>query len=399
MRVTVTELNRNVQHVIHERYNDLARLQEQLATGRRLMRPSDAPVDVANDLNLTSEMKRFKQYNKNINDGLGFMTVTGDSMESMNILMQRSRELAISAASDTKTATERVIINKEIEQVFRQLITLINTQYKGEYVFSGPQHKIPPIVLNSSPADSVDDYNLFRMASYDASASGVGTPVQLFNSFDQSPITKLIPGTFSLSIGTTTYIENTDYSVDYEAGTITPLNPDLAIDVMSNYSVDGVKMKFEYLSKGKNIYGETISGKGEVLREIEAGVTMAINIPLEEMITDYSSGNELTGMMIRFGESLLKNDQPGIERAIEELDKVFNTMLSAQTRNGAKINRLETTLYRNESQTTGIVAQISVLEDADMAETVSKYMLTENVYKAALQTATRVIQPSLVNFL
>jgi len=126
---------------------------------------------------------------------------------------------------------------------------------------------------------------------------------------------------------------------------------------------------------------------------------MAINIPLEEMITDYSSGNELTGMMIRFGESLLKNDQPGIERAIEELDKVFNTMLSAQTRNGAKINRLETTLYRNESQTTGIVAQISVLEDADMAETVSKYMLTENVYKAALQTATRVIQPSLVNFL
>jgi flagellar hook-associated protein 3 FlgL len=117
------------------------------------------------------------------------------------------------------------------------------------------------------------------------------------------------------------------------------------------------------------------------------------------MITDYSSGNELMGMMIRFGESLLKNDQPGIERAIGELDDVFEVMLSAQTRNAARINRLETTLSRNDSQTTAITSFISELEDADMADTISKFLLAENVYKAALQSAARIIQPSLVNFL
>ena len=126
---------------------------------------------------------------------------------------------------------------------------------------------------------------------------------------------------------------------------------------------------------------------------------MPINISLEEMITDYSSGNELMGMIIRFGESLLKNDQPGIERAIGELDDVFEVMLSAQTRNAARINRLETTLSRNDSQTTAITSFISELEDADMADTISKFLLAENVYKAALQSAARIIQPSLVNFL
>jgi flagellin-like hook-associated protein FlgL len=41
----------------------------------------------------------------------------------------------------------------------------------------------------------------------------------------------------------------------------------------------------------------------------------------------------------------------------------------------------------------------SELVDADMAETISKYLLTENVYNAALKAASRLIQPSLVNYL
>jgi flagellar hook-associated protein 3 FlgL len=399
MRVTVSQLNRNVQHVIRNRYNELVHLQEQLSTGRRLLRPSDAPVDVANDINMTSELKIYQQYKKNINDGLSYMTITGEAMDSMNILMQKARELAVQAANDTQSAAERKIINAEVQQIFRQLITLIDTQYKGDYIFSGPQSKIPPVIVNSSSAGSVDDYDNLRMASFDASAGGVGTPTQIFNAFDMTPVTRIIPGTFSLRIGTTTYVENVDYTIDYEAGTITPLNADLAIDVMTNYATDGVRMEFDYLSKGKNVFGETVTTTGEILREIEGGIVMPINISLEEMITDYSSGNELMGMMIRFGESLLKNDQPGIERAIGELDDVFEVMLSAQTRNAARINRLETTLSRNDSQTTAITSFISELEDADMADTISKFLLAENVYKAALQSAARIIQPSLVNFL
>ena len=80
MRVTVSQLNRNVQHVIRNRYNELVHLQEQLSTGRRLLRPSDAPVDVANDINMTSELKIYQQYKKNINDGLSYMTITGEAM-------------------------------------------------------------------------------------------------------------------------------------------------------------------------------------------------------------------------------------------------------------------------------------------------------------------------------
>ncbi|MDO5576913.1 MAG: flagellin, partial [Fibrobacter sp.] len=88
-----------------------------------------------------------------------------------------------------------------------------------------------------------------------------------------------------------------------------------------------------------------------------------------------------------------------INDAIGEIDSVFNNILSAQSENGAKINRFEVTLSRNENQTIETQSLRSSLEDAEYAETVTDFMLTQNVYNAALQTTAKLIQPSLVNFL
>jgi flagellar hook-associated protein 3 FlgL len=66
---------------------------------------------------------------------------------------------------------------------------------------------------------------------------------------------------------------------------------------------------------------------------------------------------------------------------------------------GAKIYRLELTHERNGEQTVEVLSQQSALEDADLAEVISKLMLAENVYNAALQAAMRVIQPSLANYM
>ena len=145
MRITMNQLNRSMQYVLNNRYSDLCNLQEQLATGKRLMRPSDDPVDVANALKLETKLREYQQFKKNINDGLAFMNVTGTAMESMNTLLQRARELAIQASSDTIGDTERQYINKETEQLLRQMVALIDTKYKGDYVFSGNQTKIPPL--------------------------------------------------------------------------------------------------------------------------------------------------------------------------------------------------------------------------------------------------------------
>ena len=126
---------------------------------------------------------------------------------------------------------------------------------------------------------------------------------------------------------------------------------------------------------------------------------MQINITADELTTDFNSGNNLIDTMIRFGQNLLRSDHAGIESAIEEIDYAFNAILAAQSKNGARINRFETTLVRNENQFTETTALQSELVDAEMAETISKFLLTENIYNAALKASSRLIQPSLVNYL
>ena len=151
MRITVKELHRSMLETINNRYADLSDLQEQLATGKRLRRPSDDPVDVANDLQLISRQKELKQHKKNIEDSISYMLITETSMESTNTLMQRVRELAVQASSDTLSADEREYLNKEVEQLFRQQIALVNTKFKGDYVFGGQQTKVPPIRKLQNP--------------------------------------------------------------------------------------------------------------------------------------------------------------------------------------------------------------------------------------------------------
>ena len=295
MRITMNQLNRSMQYVLNNRYSDLCNLQEQLATGKRLMRPSDDPVDVANALKLETKLREYQQFKKNINDGLAFMNVTGTAMESMNTLLQRARELAIQASSDTIGDTERQYINKETEQLLRQMVALIDTKYKGDYVFSGNQTKIPPLQYISSVSNTVEDYTNYRMAYFDSSAVALGSTVQIFNGFDDTPVKNIIPGTFELQIADTSFVEGVDYEVDYLAGTLTILSPDLLLDVTRTpaYDISQVKLKFDSLSPGKDIYGSPISSWGTIERMIESSITMQINITADELTTDFNSGNNL----------------------------------------------------------------------------------------------------------
>jgi len=401
----MTELTKQMQSVITARYSDMAKLQQQLATGKRLLLPSDNPVDTANDLKLRSTIAQETQYKTNIQDGLDFMSVTDTAMQSMNTLMQRLRELAVQGASDTMSASDRQAIQMESDQLFRQLITLANTNYKGDYIFGGVQSKIAPFPVRQSAASSPTDYTTLKMAYFNG-AGGIGAAAQVRNAFDNSTITNLMPGSVKLSIGNTTYSEGTDYTVDYVNGKITPLNAALAIDISDggtfggpNYQSGAVSLTFDYVSRGKDVFGNTVSNGGNVLRDVENGVIVPINIPGDELIVNKQAGIDMVGTMIRLQQNLLYNNTGGVNTAIGEIDTTYQAILSAQSKNGARVNRLETTLTRNENQTASTTQLNSELEDVDMAEAATNFSLMQTVYNAALKSSAMTMQHSLMDYL
>src|SRR3989339_559653 len=137
MRVTFTQINDNVQRNLASNYAQLAKLQEQLSSGRRLNRPSDDPIDMKNNVNLKAELAQGTQYHRNIEDGLAWMNMTEVALTDMNELMQRLREQAVYAGNDTMTGTDRQYIAAEVEQLLRQVVSLTNSSYKGNFLFGG----------------------------------------------------------------------------------------------------------------------------------------------------------------------------------------------------------------------------------------------------------------------
>jgi flagellar hook-associated protein 3 FlgL len=406
MRVTLKSSVDHMEELISNKYTDLSKIQEQLSTGKQLMRPSDNPTAVANDLKLRTTTAIMEQNGKNITDGLNFMQVTDTAMQSMNSIMQRLRELAVQGSSDTLGSTERVYIQQEQDQLFRQVIGLVNTNYKGDYIFGGTQSKVVPFPIESSLAGGPADYQKLKMSYFNGATLGVGQPAQIRNSFDNTAMTNILPGSLKLSNGAVNYIEGRDYTVDYVNGTITPLNAALAVDLSDggtfvgpNYQAGGFSLTFDRVGRGKDVFGTTVSNGGDVLREIEPGIVTAVNIPGDELITNRNTGTDMISSMVRMGQNLLQNSQPGISGSIDDIDNVMQALLSSESKNGARVNRYETTQSRNEQQVTQNNSLQSDLEDADMAEVASKFSLSQMVYNAALKSAAMAIQPSLVNYL
>jgi len=166
-----------------------------------------------------------------------------------------------------------------------------------------------------------------------------------------------------------------------------------------NYQAGAFSVTFDRVGKGKDVFGNTVANSGDVLREIESGVTTPINISGDELTTNQKTGANMMTTMIQMGQNLLQNNTAGVSGAIDNIDSVMQALLSAQSKNGARMNRFQTTQTRNDQQSTQNTSLQSTLEDVDMATAATDFSESQMVYNAALKSGSMIIQPSLVNYL
>jgi len=140
---------------------------ERLSSGKRITKAADDAAGLAISTNLEAQTKGLRQATRNANDGISLVqTAEGGLNETTNILV-RLRELTIQAASDTVGEQERGFLNKEYQQLSKEVdrisdsttfngTNLLNGQGKGSMdfqvgAFAGEQNKI---TFDSSESDS-----------------------------------------------------------------------------------------------------------------------------------------------------------------------------------------------------------------------------------------------------
>jgi flagellar hook-associated protein 3 FlgL len=138
MRVTQQSISRSSLANLQANLNRSAKLQEQMTSGKLLNRPSDSPTGTVTSLSLRSQISAQEQYAANAQDGTAWLNVQDSTLQSVNQVLQRVRELTVHGSNSGALDTgARQAIAAEITALRSNLTGLANTSYLGRPVFGG----------------------------------------------------------------------------------------------------------------------------------------------------------------------------------------------------------------------------------------------------------------------
>jgi flagellin len=111
---------------------------EKLSSGKRITKASDDAAGLAISTNLEAQTKGLRQATRNANDGISLVqTAEGGLSETSNILV-RLRELTVQASSDTVGETERGFLDKEYQQLSKEVDRISeSTTFNGAQLLNG----------------------------------------------------------------------------------------------------------------------------------------------------------------------------------------------------------------------------------------------------------------------
>ena len=117
---------------------ELAKTQEQLSTGKNIVKPSDSPDKASLVTRLDSELARQAGYQETLKTVNTRLQAEETTFTNTSDVLTRIKELAIQATSDSLAPADRQSIALEISSLKDQVLSLANTQdTNGNYLFSG----------------------------------------------------------------------------------------------------------------------------------------------------------------------------------------------------------------------------------------------------------------------
>lgn len=145
MRVTQSMLTSNSMRNLSSSYNRMGQLQDQLATGKKITRPSDDPVVAMKGMFYRSNLTGIEQYKRNLSELYLWMENSEAGIDQANQGLQRVRELTIQGKNDTLSPEDRQAVAREIEQIKQDLVNVADTQVAGRYIFHGTDVSKSPL--------------------------------------------------------------------------------------------------------------------------------------------------------------------------------------------------------------------------------------------------------------
>lgn len=165
-RITNKLISENVVNILNNNRSRLNELNEQIATGKKVSRPSDNPTGAISILSTNSSMNKIETYKKNIDNASSEIDATDRATLSLIDSLHRAKELTVQAANATSGTSELNSINAEIKQLTEQIKDIANTQFGDKYIFGGLVTETAPFIKAGTDGSEIQFVGTRSTANY-----------------------------------------------------------------------------------------------------------------------------------------------------------------------------------------------------------------------------------------
>jgi flagellin len=111
---------------------------EKLSSGLRINRAGDDAAGLAISEKMRGQIRGLEQATRNAQDGISLIQTTEGALNETHSILQRMRELAVQSANDTNTAQDRAELQKEVNQLSKEISRIgNNTEYNTQKLLDG----------------------------------------------------------------------------------------------------------------------------------------------------------------------------------------------------------------------------------------------------------------------
>ncbi len=189
---------------------DLFRLQEQIATGQRIVLPSDDGPAALRAISLQRLIDRKQQLSSNVRVGQQFLGASDEALQHVARELANLKGSTLGVAGTITTEQQRQSAVNEINNYLESLVNIANRQYQGRYLFAGslagqePYSIVDGNVIYNGDANEIQNYSDFGVL-FSSSISGQevfgGTSAQVEGTVDLNPQLELTTSLSSLRNG------------------------------------------------------------------------------------------------------------------------------------------------------------------------------------------------------
>src|SRR5947209_3219101 len=126
--------------------------QQELSSGKRINQPSDDPYGTSLSMQLKGQLSDLNAYSGNVNDGTAWTQTTLSSLSNITGMMQRVSELVVQAGNGALSQADLASSAAEVSQLINAVKQEANSQYGGQYLFSGTATATAPYQTGATDA-------------------------------------------------------------------------------------------------------------------------------------------------------------------------------------------------------------------------------------------------------